>query len=141
MRAVQIAGLLPRHLWLLLAVYFFASLAHFAHNAEYIGLYPNMPSWLRREDVYLAWLAITSFGIAGGLMLARGWRVAGGVGLGAYGALGLDGLAHYTLALCSEHTFLMNLTIWFEAAAGIALAVAALRYVALTGLCRGRADV
>jgi len=45
--------------------------------------------------------------------------------LAAYGALGLDGLLHYTLELCSEHTGMMNLTIWTEALAGVALAVAA----------------
>jgi hypothetical protein len=39
-----------------------------------------------------------------------------------YGASGLDGLAHYTLALCSEHTLATNLSIWLEAAAGVALA-------------------
>ncbi|HZY17513.1 MAG TPA: hypothetical protein VFE82_03480 [Ramlibacter sp.] len=141
MSAVPITGLLPSHLWWLIVVYFLASLAHFSHNAEYIALYPNMPAWLSREDVYLAWTAITSFAIAGGLMLARGWRVAAGVALGAYGASGLAGLAHYTLALCSEHTFLMNLTIWFEAVAGVALAVAAFRHVAVTGLAKKRADV
>lgn len=138
---VQIAGLLPRHLWWLVVVYFVASLVHFAHNAEYIAFYPNMPAWLGREDVYLVWLAITSVGIAGGWMLARGWRVAAGVALAVYGALGLGGLGHYTLALCSEHSFLMNLTIWFEAVAGTALAVAALRHVAVAALPRRRADV
>ena len=43
----------------------------------------------------------------------------------AYGAFGLDGLAHYTLALCSEHTLATNLSIWFEALAGVSLAVSA----------------
>jgi len=37
--------------------------------------------------------------------------------------LGLYGLGHYGLALCSEHTFSMNLTIWAEALAGAALAI------------------
>jgi hypothetical protein len=38
-----------------------------------------------------------------------------------YGALGLDGLAHYTLAFCSEYTLATNLTIWSEAIAGLVL--------------------
>ena len=33
------------------------------------------------------------------------------------------GLAHYTLALCSKHTFMMNLTIWGEAVSGLVLAL------------------
>ena len=41
--------------------------------------------------------------------------------LGIYGAFGLDGLAHYTLALCSEHTLLANITIWSEATSGLLL--------------------
>ena len=44
--------------------------------------------------------------------------------LGSYGALGLAGLAHYTLALCSEHTLVANLTIWSEVAAGLLLLLA-----------------
>lgn len=42
----------------------------------------------------------------------------------AYGARGLDGLGHYMLALCSEHTLTTNLTIGFEVAAGLALFLA-----------------
>jgi hypothetical protein len=45
--------------------------------------------------------------------------------LGAYGAFGLDGLAHYTLALCSQHTVLANVTIWSEAMSGLALLLTA----------------
>jgi hypothetical protein len=48
----------------------------------------------------------------------------------AYGACGLDGLLHYTLALCAEHTLATNLTIWFEVLAGSALAVASLAMLA-----------
>jgi len=40
--------------------------------------------------------------------------------LGVYGALGLDGLLHYRLGLCSQHTLLANLTIWAEATTGLA---------------------
>jgi hypothetical protein len=88
---------------------------------------------LTREDVYLVWLAIGAVGAAGGLMWALGWRLAAALALAAYGALGLDGLAHYTLALCSEHTFTMNLTIWLEAGIGSVLAAAALRHAARNG--------
>jgi hypothetical protein len=112
---------LPTHLWVLVAVYFAASLAHFAHNAEFIAFYPNMPSWLTREQVYLAWLAVTSLGVAGLLVARLGLHALGVVLIGAYGALGLDGLAHYTLALCAAHTLAANLTIWCEAVSGLVL--------------------
>lgn len=129
MRVTQTSALLPRHLWVLLAVYFAAGLLHFAHNAEYIAFYPNMPAWLTREGVYLVWLAVTSLAVMG-LGLARaGQRSFGIVFIAAYGAMGLDGLAHYTLALCSEHTLATNLAIWFEVLAGFALMMAAALFV------------
>ena len=115
----------PKHFWLLLAIYGAASLAHFTHNAEYIAFYPNMPPWLTREDVYLAWLAVASVGLLAIVFAAMGWRAAAAVSFVLYGASGLDGLGHYGLALCSQHTFPMNLTIWAEALAGSALAVCA----------------
>ena len=120
---------LPKHVQALLAVYFVATLAHFVHNAEFIAFYPNMPAWITRETVYLAWLSIASVGVAGMVASRFGWQAVGALLLGAYGAIGLDALQHYTLALCSEHTLAANLTIWFEAASGVALAVVSLRRV------------
>ena len=111
----------PRHVSALVAVYFVASLAHFAHNAEYIAFYPNMPSSITRETVYLAWLAITCVGVSGLAFSWLGLHAVGAFLVSAYGAFGLDGLAHYTLALCSEHTLVTNITIWFEAIAGLFL--------------------
>ena len=115
---------LPKHIWALVAVYFVATLAHFVHNAEFIAFYPNMPASITRETVYLAWLAIATVGVAGIIASRFGWIAVGALLLGAYGALGLDALQHYTLALCSEHTLAANLTIWFEAVTGLALAAA-----------------
>ena len=116
--------LFPKPVWMLLGLYFLASLAHFAHNAEFIAFYPNMPHWLTREKVYLAWLAVSSVGAAAVLLGRLGWPVLGTVLLAGYGALGLDGLGHYTLALCAEHTLATNFTIWFEVASGVALLLA-----------------
>lgn len=111
----------PKRVLALVAVYFVASLAHFAHNAEYIAFYPSMPSWLTREDVYLAWSGITCVGVLGLAVSRLGLPTVGAFLVSMYGAFGLDGLAHYTLALCSEHTLATNTTIWFEAAAGLVL--------------------
>jgi hypothetical protein len=113
---------LPPALWALFVAYFAASLLHFVHNAEFIALYPNMPAWISRETVYLAWLGVTAVGVAGLMLNATGWMSLGLVALAIYGSLGLDGLGHYALALCSEHSLAMNATIWFEVVTGIALA-------------------
>lgn len=112
---------LPKHIRNLFLVFFAANLIHFAHNAEYIAFYPGIPSWLTREKVYLAWVAGASVGLLGLLVSRTKFRALGLALIGAYGALGIDGLAHYTLALCSEHTLATNLTIWFEVSAGLGL--------------------
>ena len=122
--------MLPTRVSLLAAAYFVASLAHFTHNAESIAFYPGMPAWLTRETVYLAWIGVTSVGLVALVLFRLGAFTAATVVLGAYGALGLDGLAHYTLALCSEHTVLANVTIWSEAVSGLLLFVVSALIVA-----------
>lgn len=103
------------------AIYFAASLAHFTHNAEFIAFYPGMPRWITRETVYLAWLGVTGIGVAAWVLFSLRLHALGLLALAVYGFFGLDGLAHYTLALCSEHTVLANVTIWSEALAGTAV--------------------
>jgi len=103
----------------LVALYFAASLAHFSHNAEYIAFYPGMPRWLTRETVYLAWLGVSSIGVFAAVLFRLHLYAPALLVLALYGAFGLDGLAHYTLALCSEHTLLANVTIWSEVVAGL----------------------
>lgn len=109
----------------LFALYTLASLAHFSHNAEYIAVYPGLPAWMTRESVYLAWLAVASVGLLGFAAQRRGWQRIAAVLLLIYGMLGVDGLLHYTLALCSEHTLVTNITIWAEVLLGVVLACAA----------------
>jgi hypothetical protein len=114
----------PRHIQVLFALFFAANLTHFAHNAEYIAFYPGLPSWLTREKVYLAWVAGASIGLLGLLVSRTRFKALGLTLIAIYGALGIDGLAHYTLALCSEHTLATNLTIWSEVVAGLCLLLA-----------------
>ena len=119
-------ALIPRHAreimpWLLV-LYAAASLLHFAHNAEYLALYPNLPVSWSRADVYLAWCAVTMAGLLGYVFFRAGYRRAGLTVLAIYGALGFGGLLHYTRAPIAHHTATMNLTIWIEvAAAGLLL--------------------
>lgn len=110
---------------LLFTLYSIASLAHFAHNAEYIAFYPGLPGWITHDSVYLAWLGVASVGLLSLAANGYGWRRVAAVLLMAYGLLGTDGLLHYTLALCSAHTLATNLTIVAEVVLGVALACAA----------------
>jgi len=106
--------------WLLL--YLAASLLHFAHNAEYLADYPNLPNWLDRYEVYLVWIGLAAIGIVGYALYRGGWRLAGLFLIGTYAGFGFDGLLHYTRAPFAAHTTAMNLTIGFEAlAAGLLL--------------------
>ena len=123
---------LPKHIQLLVVVFFAANLMHFVHNAEYIAYYPGMPSWLTREKVYLAWVAGASIGLSGLLVYRTKLKVLGLAFVAAYGALGIEGLAHYTLALCSDHTLATNLTIWFEVLAGLSLLLASATLICRT---------
>lgn len=117
---------IPRPVLVLLSLYAFASFLHFTHNAEAIAFYPAMPAWLTSGKVYLAWLAVTVVGAAGIGVALAGWHRTAMAAVAAYGLLGLDGLGHYTLALCSEHTLAANATIWFEVLSGLALAFVAI---------------
>ena len=123
---------LPKHIQLLVVVFLAANLMHFVHNAEYIAYYPGMPSWLTREKVYLAWVAGASIGLSGLLVYRTKLKVLGLALVAAYGALGIEGLAHYTLALCSDHTLATNLTIWFEVLAGLSLLLASATLIGRT---------
>lgn len=110
---------------LLYGLYTLASLAHFAHNAEFISLYPGLPVWLDREMVYQAWLVVAALGALGLVLVGTGWSVSGALVIAAYGGLGLDGLLHYRLGPCTGHTWGANLTIFAEALSGSVLALAA----------------
>jgi hypothetical protein len=122
-----------RNAWLLpglLLLYLAASLLHFAHNAEYLGDYPNLPLSMTRASVYLAWCGLTSVGILGYVLYRSRWRLCGLALLGVYAALGFDGLLHYTRAPMEAHTAAMNFTIWFEVVAAALLFVAVLTLAA-----------
>jgi hypothetical protein len=106
--------------WLLL-LYLAMSLLHFAHNAQYVTSYPNLPHWLTRTIVYAAWVGITVIGGAGYLLYRRGSRRTGLMLIGVYAALGFDGLLHYRLAPFMAHTAIMNITICLEVAASALL--------------------
>jgi hypothetical protein len=118
----------------LLVLYVAASLLHFAHNAEYLALYPNLPASWSRADVYLAWCAVTMVGLLGYVLFRAGYRRPGLTVLAIYGALGFGGLLHYTRAPLTHHTATMNLTIWTEVAAAALL----LTNIAIIAVQQGR---
>ena len=119
-----------RPLGVLLLLYLAASLLHFSHNAEYLRAYPNLPLWLTRADVYIAWTALAAVGVLGYMLYRMGRPAIGLLLLGAHAAFGFDGLLHYTRAPLGAHTSAMNFTIWFEAAAAASLLLGVLMLTA-----------
>lgn len=112
-------------LWFLL-LYGLASLAHFAHNAEFLDDYPNLPSWLSRGQIYAFWFGITAIGVAGYVLHRVGYRLVGLIVVVVYAGQGFDGLLHYGRAPFGDHTAAMNFSILFEVVtAGLLLACAA----------------
>jgi hypothetical protein len=106
-----------------LLLYAAASLIHFAHNAEYLADYPNLPpSWTRME-VYLAWCVLAAIGVLGYVLYRRGSKRPGLVLIAIYAVFGFGGLLHYTRAPLGHHTAAMNVTIWGEALAAVLLLV------------------
>jgi hypothetical protein len=126
-----------RNDWLLpglLFLYLAASLVHFTHNAEYLGDYPNLPPWLTRAGVYLAWCGQTSVGLLGYVLYRSGWRLVGLALLLVYAGFGFDGLLHYTRAPFEAHTLAMNFTIWFEVVAAALVLLCVLTLAAVRRL-------
>jgi hypothetical protein len=121
---------LPKPFAVLVAAYFLTSLGHFAHNAEFICEYPNLPAWLTRAKVYVAWLAITSVGLVGFILIKNKLIPAGLLLVATYAALGFDGLGHYAVAPMELHTLGANVTILSEVAAA-ALLLPATAYLLL----------
>ena len=105
----------------LLALYAAATLLHFAHNAEYLAQYPNLPATWSRAEVYGAWCCVMALGLVGYWLYAFRHRRIGLTVLGLYALLGFGGLLHYTRAPMAHHSAMMNVTIWAEAAAGTLL--------------------
>jgi hypothetical protein len=114
-------------LLILLLAYGAASLVHYAHNAEFLADYPNMP----------AWFGVTAIGALGYLLVRRGHQLGGLCVIAVYAALGFDGLGHYRLAPLSAHTAAMNLTIWLEVATAALLFSLAVG-LAVNAASRGR---
>ena len=118
-----------KRLLVLLIVYAVASLVHFVHNAEFLADYPNLPASWTRADVYLAWFASCAVGLAGWLLVSRGYQRAGLALICAYALLGIDSLGHYAVAPFSAHTSTMNVTILMEVGMATLVFVEAMRHV------------
>lgn len=113
-----------RALLTFMLLYGAASLTHFMHNAVYLKLYPNMPTWLTPFGVLTSWIVIAGTGAVGYWLIRKGLTVVGLAAIALYAALGFAGLDHYVIAPVTAHTLAMNATIVGEAIAASVLLVA-----------------
>ena len=95
--------------------YCLASLLHFMHNGVFLDEYPNLPSTITVPTIAWTWLAITSIGAVGWILVRRDRIVPGLSLIGIYACFGFDGFAHYSVASMASHSLAMNATIWLEA--------------------------
>ena len=121
----------------LLLLYTGASFLHFAHNAEFLGEYPNLPDFITRSSVYVAWLGLAAIGAAGFALHRAGWKLTGLLLLGLYAGLGFAGLLHYARAPVGAHSATMNFTIWLEVVSACGLLCAVAKMLARSGGRRG----
>jgi hypothetical protein len=131
---------LPKLFLALTAAYFFTSLGHFSHNAEFICEYPNLPAWLTRAQVYATWAAITSVGVLGFFLIRKQYLAVGLMLVAIYAALGFDGLGHYAIAPLELHTLAANVTILSEVTAAALLLPVTLYLLAAQLLLARRRD-
>lgn len=127
----------PKLFLTLTAAYFFTSLGHFSHNAEFICEYPNLPAWLTRTQIYATWAAITSVGVLGFFLIRKQYLAVGLMLVAIYAALGFDGLGHYAIAPLELHTLAANVTILSEVTAA-ALLLPVTLYLLAAQLFRAR---
>ncbi len=116
-------------LLILLLIYAAASYVHFAHNAEFLSDYPNLPASWTRVGVYFAWIGMTILGVAGWIIVVLGYQLVGLSLLAVYAVLGLDSLGHYVLAPLSNHTVAMNSTILIEVSAAVLVLIEIVRKI------------
>lgn len=107
-------------------LYAAASFVHFAHNAERLALYPNLPPSLTRAKVYGAWCALGALGLLGYGLYRRGSARLGLTLLLLYALCGFDALLHYQRAPFAAHAPMMNFTILTEVCAAALLCGAVL---------------
>jgi hypothetical protein len=97
---------------------------HFTDNLVSIDTYPQ-PDWVTEAVVVVAWLVLTSFGVAGYLLYRRGQFGLADPFLLAYSYTGLSSLGHFFSGSPDEFTTRGLVSVLIDGAAGTAvLAVA-----------------
>ena len=108
------------------------SIVHYADNYLAFDRYPagGPGPEVTADTIWIAWVVLTAFGIAGYVLYRRGRLHAGAALLAVYSLSGLVGLGHYTTDGMSGLAWWRHVHIWADilcGAAVLAFAVLAVR--------------
>lgn len=104
----------------LLAINVVATIVHYTDNFFFFDQYPAPPS-MHPHQVYIAWLLLTPFAVAGYVQYVRQAFWSAYLCLCLYSVTSLGGIAHYFFGSVSVFSLKMHALIWFEQLAGYAL--------------------
>jgi hypothetical protein len=119
-----VAGMkLPKHhlpLLLLLLLSVVSTGFHYTDNFIFYNQYPQ-PKWISLSSIYIAWLILTSFGIAGYWFYRSSKFWLAYSCLCIYSLTGISSLGHYLYGAMSAFSPKMHLLIWTDAISGLAI--------------------
>jgi hypothetical protein len=110
----------PTLLLVLLIVGIVTTILHYTDNFLFFDNYP-VPTWITKPSVYVAWLILTSFGIAGYWLYKQRLFWIAYVCLCVYSITGVSSLGHYFYGSLTNFSVKMNTLIWLDAISGTAL--------------------
>ena len=97
-----------------------STILHYTDNFVNYDKYPQ-PNWITPDSIYLAWIVLTIFGIAGYLFYVKNAWWTAYLCLGIYSITGISSPAHYFYPAHHAFSEKMHLLIWTDAIAGISL--------------------
>ena len=105
-----------------------SSIVHYTDNYLAFDRFPQGSSGPEVTDdmIWIAWVVLTAFGVAGYVLYRRGQVRQGSMLLAVYSISGLVGLAHYTAPGMSELAWWRHANIWVDIVCGVAVLVFAI---------------
>jgi cytochrome b subunit of formate dehydrogenase len=107
-------------LLILLGINVVSTILHYTDNFVHFDKYPQ-PAWITPEGVYISWIVLTLFGIAGYFLYVKNAFWAAYLCLVIYAITGISSSAHYFFPATEVISLKMNVLIWLDAIAGTSI--------------------
>lgn len=115
-----VMSFVKRRLLLLLAINIGASILHYVDNILFFHAYPE-PPWINPQIIDAFWFVMTPLAVLGYVFYSKGLRGYSYLCLYLYAVMSLLVLGHYRYGSMWEMSVKMNLLIFIEAIAAVAL--------------------